>query len=296
MDMKEIPKWTGLHETACLCGVIEVLEVIGFGVKMDRPSTSRQSVEKVEMFEVREHVPYQAELTRAPAAYDEESGDVYDSSWTSAFRAMCQLINLLHHMQVAIVVFCLWHFALTAEANGSISNLELHIIFAGTGYQLFLVEAILTLHRHNSWSFQLSKDGKRIVHGCLQLIGSLFVIAGTFLGLARVDMVVSTPHGICGVIALAFTLLSFVSGIIALFSAKVRLMVRSGPVKIIHLAVGLFAVSMGLITIVLGFHMDFYAASREGLSSALIVFTLLILVYIMIQPIYDLVTNTRKAM
>uniref|UniRef100_A0A2A4K6B6 ascorbate ferrireductase (transmembrane) n=1 Tax=Heliothis virescens TaxID=7102 RepID=A0A2A4K6B6_HELVI len=263
---------------------------------MDRPSTSRQSVEKVEMFEVREHVPYQAELTRAPAAYDEESGDIYDSSWLSAFRAICQLINLLHHMQIAIVVFSVWHFALTSAPNGTISNLELHIIFAGTGYQLFLVEAVLTLNKHNAWSFQLSKDAKRIVHGCLQLIGSLFVLAGTFLGLARVDMVVSSAHGICGVIALAFTMASFISGVVALFSAKVRMMVKSGPVKILHLAVGLFAVSMGLITMVIGFNMDYFAATRGGLSTALMSFTILILLYVMIQPIVDLIATTKKSM
>lgn len=111
--------------------------------KMDRPSTSQQSIEKVEMFEVREHVPYQAELTRAPAAYDEESGEMYSSSWNSAWSAICQLINLLNHMQIAFVVFCIWNFALNSEADGSISNLQLHIVFAGTGvtywfYLLFL--------------------------------------------------------------------------------------------------------------------------------------------------------------
>lgn len=105
--------------------------------KMDRPSTSHQSVEKVEMFEVREHVPYQAEITRAPGAYDEESQNVYNSSWDSAWLAICQLFNLLQHMQIAIVVFCLWHFALTSAPDGSISNLELHIIFAGTGVRKF---------------------------------------------------------------------------------------------------------------------------------------------------------------
>lgn len=106
-------------------------------VKMDvRPSTSHQSIEKVEMFEVREHVPYQAEITRAPGAYDEESHNVYNSSWDSAWLAICQLFNLIQHMQIAIVVFCLWHFALTSAPNGSISNLELHIIFAGTGVRI----------------------------------------------------------------------------------------------------------------------------------------------------------------
>ncbi|XP_004933390.1 uncharacterized protein LOC114241414 [Bombyx mandarina] len=263
---------------------------------MDRPSTSQQSVEKVEMFEVREHVPYQAEITRAPAAYDEESGDLYNSSWDSAWRSICQLFNLLQHMQVAIVVFSLWHFALTSAPSGAISNLQLHIIFAGTGYQLFLVEAIMTLHRHNSWSSQLSKDSKRIIHGCLQLIGALFVLAGTFLALAEVNMQINTAHGICGVIALAFTLVSFISGIIALFSSKVRLMVKSGPVKILHLAVGMFAVSMGLITITIGLNMDFFTASQGGLSTALIAFVVLTLFYVIIQPIVDLVSTTRNVM
>lgn len=106
---------------------------------MDRPSTSRQSVEKVEkvekveMYEMREHVPYQAEVTRASNAYDEESVIDYIGSWDSAWTAICQLVNLLHHMQVAIVVFCLWHFALRSAPDGVITNMQLHIIFAGTG-------------------------------------------------------------------------------------------------------------------------------------------------------------------
>ncbi|XP_026763475.1 uncharacterized protein LOC113521976 [Galleria mellonella] len=263
---------------------------------MDRPSTSRQSVEKIEVFEVREHVPYQAEVTRAPAAYDEESGIAYDSSWDSAWRAICQLYNLLHHMQVAIVVFCLWHFALTSEPNGAITNLQLHIIFAGTGYQLFLVEAVLTLHRHNSWSFQLSPDAKRIVHGCLQLIGSVFVLAGSFLGLAEVNMTIPTAHGICGVIALGFSLLSFVSGVMALFSAKVRLMVKNGPMKMVHMAVGIFAISMGLVTMAMGFHMPYFSARQGGLSTALIVFVVLNLAYILIQPIVNIISTTKSVM
>ncbi|XP_063626563.1 uncharacterized protein LOC134798152 [Cydia splendana] len=260
------------------------------------PTSSTQSVDKVEMFEVREHVPYQAEVTRAPGAYDAESGDVYTNSWDSAWLAICQLLNLLHHMQVAIVVFCIWHFALTVEPSGAISNLQLHIIFAGTGYQLFLVEAVLTLHRHNSWSFQLSQDGKRVVHGCLQLIGSLFVIVGSFLALAETDMVVNTPHGYCGVIALAFSLASFISGIIALFSSKVRLMIRSGPVKILHIALGLIALSMGLITIAIGFNMDYFSAANPGLATALMCFVVFTLIYIIVQPIINLVSTTRKSL
>ncbi|XP_053614952.1 uncharacterized protein LOC128677838 [Plodia interpunctella] len=263
---------------------------------MDRPSTSHQSVEKIEVFEVREHVPYKAEVTRAPAAYDEESGELYTNSWDSAWKAICQLINLLHHMQVAIVVFCIWHFALTSSANGEISSLELHIIFAGTGYQLFLVEAVLTLHPHNSWSFQLSRDAKRIVHGCLQLIGALFVMTGSFLGLSGSDMTITGAHGICGVIALAFTLLSFISGLLALFSAKVRLFLKARPVKILHIAVGLFAICMGLITMAIGFNKPYFTTNQESLSTGLMVFVVMILLYVVIQPVLNLVSTTKEAL
>lgn len=114
---------------------------------MDRPSTSHQSVEKIEVFEVREHVPYQAEVTRAPTVYDEESGVNYTGSWDSAWNAICQLFNLLHHMLVAIVVFVLWHFALTSEANGGITNLSLHIVFAGTGVCEFCLLLILIIKK-----------------------------------------------------------------------------------------------------------------------------------------------------
>ncbi|CAG9795751.1 unnamed protein product [Diatraea saccharalis] len=258
-----------------------------------RPSTSRQSVEKIEVFEVREHVPYQAEVTRAPTAYDEESGEMY-TSWDSAWRAICQMFNLLHHMQIAIVVFCLWHFALTSAPDGGITNMQLHIIFAGTGYQLFLAEAVLTLHKHNSWSFQLSQDSKRIVHGCLQLAGSLFVLAGTFLALSEVEMNIGTAHGICGVIALAFTIVSFITGLVALFSSKIRLMIKSGPVKILHVAVGIFALSMGLISMILGFNSDFFSATQGDLSIALMIFTALTILYTILQPVYDIIAMLKN--
>ncbi|XP_034835407.1 uncharacterized protein [Maniola hyperantus] len=262
---------------------------------MDKPSGSRHSIDNVEVFEVREHVPYQVEVTKAPT-YDEESNDTYSSSWSSAWVAICQLINLLHHMQIAIVVFCLWHFALTSQPNGDITNLQLHIVFAGTGYQLFLVESVLTLHRHNSWSFQLSKDSKRVIHGCLQLVGALFVIAGTFLALTEVKMKIDTAHGICGVIALCFTLISFISGVIALFSSKVRLLIKSGPVKIFHIAVGMFAVSMGLITMTMGFNMKYFSETQGGLSTALMAFVIMILFYILVQPVLDLISTTRNVL
>ncbi|XP_022112578.2 uncharacterized protein LOC110991514 [Pieris rapae] len=263
---------------------------------MDRPSTSQQSIQKVEMFEVREHVPYQAEVTRAPAAYDEESGELYESSWKSAWSAICQLVNLLQHMQIAIVVFSVWRYALTSQADGSITNLQLHIVFAGTGYQLFLVESILTLHKHNTWSSQLSMDSKRIVHGCFQILGALFVLAGTFLGLSQVNMQISSAHAICGVVALAFTMLSFVSGIIALFSSKVRLLLKSNPVKIFHVAVGMFALSMGLITMILGFNSVRFSTTQGPLATALITFVVITLVYTLVQPIVDLIATTRKTL
>ncbi|XP_047522977.1 uncharacterized protein LOC125061544 [Pieris napi] len=263
---------------------------------MDRPSTSHQSIQKVEMFEVREHVPYQAEVTRAPAAYDEESGELYESSWKSAWTAICQLVNLLQHMQIAIVVFSVWRYALTSQADGSITNLQLHIVFAGTGYQLFLVESILTLHKHNTWSAQLSMDSKRIVHGCFQILGALFVLAGTFLGLSQVNMQISSAHAICGVVALAFTMLSFVSGIIALFSSKVRLLLKSNPVKIFHVAVGMFALSMGLITMILGFNSVRFSTTQGSLATALITFVVITLVYTLVQPIVDLISTTRKTL
>lgn len=73
-------------------------------------------------------------------------------------------------------------------------------------------------------------------------------------------------------------------------------MIKSGPVKILHIAVGLFAISMGLITIAIGFNMDFYSSSQGGLSTALIVFVVITLAYILVQPIVDLVSTTRNSL
>lgn len=97
-----------------------------------------------------------------------------------------------------------------------------------------------------------------------------------------------------GVIALSFSLLSFISGLVALFSAKIRLMVKSGPVKILHISVGLFAISMGLVTMAIGFNMPVFTTSEGGLSTALIVFVVTILAYVVVQPVVDLISTTRN--
>lgn len=101
---------------------------------------------------------------------------------------------------------------------------------------------------------------------------------------------------ISGVIALGFTLISFVSGIITLFSSKVRLMIKNGPIKILHISVGMFAITMGLVTMAMGLYSPAFRTDQEGLSTALIVIVVIILFYILVQPIIDLISTTRKTL
>lgn len=73
-------------------------------------------------------------------------------------------------------------------------------------------------------------------------------------------------------------------------------MVRSGPIKIVHMAVGILAVSMGLITMTIGLNMDYYRVSQGGLATALITFVVVILFYTLVQPIVDIISSSRKSM
>lgn len=95
-------------------------------------------------------------------------------------------------------------------------------------------------------------------------------------------------------IALAFAMVSFVSGIIALFSAKVRLKIKSKPMRIFHIGFGLIALTMGLVTMTMGFNMDYFKTSRESLSVALMIFVPVILVYTICQPIIDIIKMIRN--
>lgn len=101
-------------------------------------------------------------------------------------------------------------------------------------------------------------------------------------------------HFISGVVALGFTLISFVSGIITLFSPKVRLLIKHGPIKILHISVGMFAIAMGLITMAMGLYNPAFRTDQEGLSTALIVIVVIIISYILVQPIMDLISTIKK--
>lgn len=93
---------------------------------------------------------------------------------------------------------------------------------------------------------------------------------------------------------MTFSLVSFISGIIALFSSKVRLRIRSKPMRIFHIAFGMIALSMGLITMIMGFHMPYFRASREGLSTAIIAFVVMTLFYILVQPVLDILQMVKN--
>lgn len=73
-------------------------------------------------------------------------------------------------------------------------------------------------------------------------------------------------------------------------------MIKSGPVKILHISIGMFTVAMGLITMVIGFNMEYFRTDREGLATCMMIFVLITLIYIMVQPIMDVVSTTRKTL
>lgn len=251
--------------------------------------------DKVEQFEVQEHIPYRGHSSRhIPAAFDEESTDLYDPIWSTAWLSVCQLYNVLNHMMIAIVVYSIWRFALTVEPNGEVTRLQMHMIFAGTGYIFFLAEAVLTLSGHNAWSNSLGRDSKRIIHGCFQLVGGIFVIIGTSMIISHQTLHFYSGHGICGLIALLFSIISLVGGVITIFSSKVRLIVQAGPMKIIHISTGLVALVMGLISLALGFNNIYFKSYSEGVSICMIIMTSLILFYVILYPVKNLVENIKR--
>lgn len=113
-------------------------------------------------------------------------------------------------------------------------------------------QAIISLTSENLWSRKLSRRFNSHVHWILQVIGAACNIAGVYVmwrgGRFR------TTHAILGIVSVGSVIVIFITGIPALFAARLRKVVRPVIGKFIHNFLGLMCFVVGMLAQMYGYN------------------------------------------
>ncbi|CAG9788039.1 unnamed protein product [Diatraea saccharalis] len=213
-----------------------------------------------------------------------EPQDVQNNSSDESvtFKLARSISTVFTHICIGVVVGSAILFAFR---NGTPLNAtNLHLLLCVIGYQLLMAEAIISLSPA-SWLSNLKLRHKRLVHMIVQIIGSLMVIAGSFIKIADKEIHWNTLHGQFGLVALVFTSVSLVNGLTSFYANKFHRFIPGALSKLTHICFGIVSLSAASICLSYGFDKNFFRNwATSNLADTLIVLTLVFTIIVIISP------------
>ncbi|GBP09807.1 hypothetical protein EVAR_81079_1 [Eumeta japonica] len=133
----------------------------------------------------------------------------------------------------------------------------------------------MTFSNSNSWAQALSYDQKKTFHLVMQVAGSALAISGSVIRIQGYSGdAFGTGHGIFGLLALIFTVISLIGGVINLYIKK-----KGNIIKIGHALVGCATLILAFVTLIMGMDKDIFriyvASSGANTLIALAVISLI---------------------
>ncbi|XP_035914670.1 uncharacterized protein LOC118513231 [Anopheles stephensi] len=160
--------------------------------------------------------------------------------------------NTINHMLIGYVTFYLSYYS---YIRGFGKLFTWHIFLCSVGYQFFMAESLLTLYSQNSWTNRYSSNTKRHWHWILQAIGCTAILVGIVIEIYIKEDAgrkhFRSDHAITGLVSLIFIGLSFLNGIAAMYTVKIKHIIRPVYVKMCHYLTGIVAFVIGVTSLAL---------------------------------------------
>lgn len=156
-------------------------------------------------------------------------------------------------------------------------------------YVLLMSEAIVALTGENVWSRKLTRRSNSHLHWMFQLVGAGFSIVGVLVIYVKRSSHFRSYHSLIGGISVGCMSLIVLSGLPALFAAKLRKLVRPVLVKGLHNCLGIAIFVSGIVAQILGYDKFFMRSKTSGeMIDVLIVTTAMIAVFSLIGSLRSL--------
>ncbi|XP_077286904.1 transmembrane reductase CYB561D2-like [Arctopsyche grandis] len=213
-----------------------------------------------------------------------------------AYSTWKLVLNTCIHMLNAVVFLQMVNFAVGPHVPRT--KQMLHVIFSTLGYQLLMMEAIMTFNGNNSWSRLISRNHQKLVHLFIQLVASAFIIVGFSLAVSNKDDIKGvhflSAHAILGLIGFIFTVISVMNGFMTFLFGK-NSTTCSTFLKVLHNISGCVAIITGLCSLIFGIDLNFFRMwHKPEMVNTLIVFIAVCMGYILINPMLNLVAYLKS--
>ncbi|XP_552919.4 uncharacterized protein LOC3291882 [Anopheles gambiae] len=160
--------------------------------------------------------------------------------------------NTINHMLIGYVTFYLSYYSYT---RGFGKLFTWHIFLCSVGYQFFMAQSLLTLYPANSWTNRYSTATKRHLHWALQAIGCVAILVGIVIEIYLKEDAgrnhFRSDHAITGLVSLIFIALSILNGIAAMYTVKIKHLIKPVYVKMCHYLTGIVAFVIGMTSLAL---------------------------------------------
>ncbi|XP_057652452.1 uncharacterized protein LOC130891627 [Diorhabda carinulata] len=178
------------------------------------------------------------------------------------------LANTIFHQVVTVTVaFIAYVFVKNYDVS---SRAFIHFFVTTFAYIPLMAEGFILFNESNTWSLQVKRSLKGWVHGALLTISLICVSIGIGVEVHYKNKSIhpvhfKSNHGKLGFISWVLCFCLALTGIITLYSSKLRIIIRPVTLKTIHLCLGLACFAIGVGSLILGLNYSHFRVTHNEL-------------------------------
>lgn len=161
-----------------------------------------------------------------------------------------------------------------------------------------MTNAIMSISYNNILTNSSTRRAVVLIHGILQAFaGILISIAFTTIMLHKNRNGSShfvSVHGIFGLIAVVFTIISIIGGALTNYSFQLRNLIRPVIMKIVHLFIGVLSFLLGMIALGYGIYSRWFTNRvSEEIQATFLSIIVLVTLYLMYKPLIHIIQRVK---
>ncbi|TMW54474.1 hypothetical protein DOY81_000466 [Sarcophaga bullata] len=201
-------------------------------------------------------------------------------------------LNVLNQICIGFVTIYMSWLCLRTGLAGT----GLHAWLVTIGFSFLMAEAIMCHYNHNVLTFNYRRNTKTTIHWILQVLGGGCGIAGVLIKCIQKGFLLSSVHGKLGFAAFILCCISFVTGLSALFSTKIKKLLSPLLNKTFHNVLGIITFAVALCAQYYGYETGYFHRKAPSNDFILLIkcLTLISLVLSCLGPLKALLHRSKN--
>ncbi|KAH8353262.1 hypothetical protein KR084_009881 [Drosophila pseudotakahashii] len=168
-------------------------------------------------------------------------------------------LNVLNQMCIGFVTIYISYLTLRTGLSGT----GLHAWLVTIGFSFFMAEGVMIHYGGNVLTNGFKRQTKTTIHWVLLTLGGGCGAAGALIKMIQKGFLLQSTHGRLGMTAFVLCILSMSSGVLALFSPRVKKLITPLLNKTFHNFLGFACFVIALVTQYYGYQTGYFTSRSE---------------------------------